>query len=91
MFGKVFAELLTGKEEAKLPVPITPLSPVKGRLLKQNLMHLAFTVNQLSNRYNLVLNIKRRNQAILNYKARYSSDELYRNGEKSSFKDIGTR
>ena len=46
MFGKVFAELLTGKEEAKLPVPITPLSPVKGRLLKQNLMHLAFTVNQ---------------------------------------------
>ena len=46
MFGKVFAELLTGKEEAKLPVPITQLSPVKGRLLKQNLMHLAFTVNQ---------------------------------------------
>ena len=46
MFGKVFAELLTGKEEAKLPVPITQLSPVKGRLLKQNLIHLAFTVNQ---------------------------------------------
>ena len=46
MFGKVFAELLTGKEEAKLPVPITSLSPVKGRLLKQNFMHLAFTVNQ---------------------------------------------
>ena len=46
MFGKVFAELLTGKEEAKLPVPITQLSPVKGRLLRQNLMHLAFTVNQ---------------------------------------------
>ena len=46
MFGKVFAELLTGEDEAKLPVPITQLSSVKGRLLKQNLMHLAFTVNQ---------------------------------------------
>ena len=46
MFGKVFAELLTGKNEADLPVPITEPSSVKGRLLKQEFMRLAFTVNQ---------------------------------------------
>ena len=46
MFGKVFAELLTGKNEANLPVPITKPYPVNGRLLKQEFLRLAFTVNQ---------------------------------------------
>lgn len=47
VFGKAMAELLTGAEPADLPLPISPLTPVRSAPIYKRLYQTAFTANQL--------------------------------------------
>ena len=48
MFGKAMAELLSGGQEADLPIPITDMKPARARVLMSQLYQAAFTANQLA-------------------------------------------
>ena len=48
MFGKAMAELLSGGQEADLPIPITDMKPARARALMSQLYQAAFTANQLA-------------------------------------------
>ena len=47
IFGKAMADLMTGADEASLPLPVTDVAPESLRLLKTGFFHTAFAANQL--------------------------------------------
>ncbi|WP_250482310.1 FAD-binding oxidoreductase [Caballeronia sp. GACF5] len=47
MFGRAFGELLSGGEEAGLPLPVTNMEPDVFRKIKSQLYQCAFTANQI--------------------------------------------
>ncbi|WP_127115683.1 NAD(P)/FAD-dependent oxidoreductase [Shimia sediminis] len=47
IFGKAMADLMTGADEATLPVPVTDVEPVSARTLKTGFYHTAFAANQM--------------------------------------------
>lgn len=47
IFGKAMADLMTGADEATLPVPVTDVEPVRARTLKTGFYHTAFAANQM--------------------------------------------
>ncbi len=48
MFGRAMAELLTGADEDKLPVPITDMKPVVARGLRHRALQAALAASQLA-------------------------------------------
>ena len=48
IFGKAMAELLSGGQEADLPIPITDMKPAPARALMSRFYQAVFTANQLA-------------------------------------------